>query len=320
MQVSDQVGSLVSFRGEQRTRVIDDVFREAEAIGDSDAAGAARHTNHQAIGRAEINVVEFDGRIDDARCGGGVGLQAIVMCGGEDKAMLFPEFVEERDSKCRTFLGSRASSHLVGEDERIGSGLIEHGFEIEHVSGKGGKIRGNGLFVADINEYVIEERQYSALRGNRNARLGRQRRHASGLQRDSFAPGVRAADDEKTLVSAKIQGNGNDKAIFTAQFVFEHGMASGFELKLGIGDKFRDAGVEVAGKTSAGKNAVELGNDCRGGSQGTEQGLQASGKIFQDAENLGGFVFGKLDKLIVGLNGFEGFDENSLPGGSLRRG
>ena len=105
------------------------------------------------------------------------------------------------------------------------------------------------------------------------------------------------------------------RAIFTAQFVFEHRMACSFQLQLAASAKFRDAGIEVAGKTGAGKNAVQFGNGCGGGLQGPA-GLQSSGELFQDAKNFGGFIFGKLNELIVGLDGFEWLDENGLPCGA----
>src|SRR4029077_738986 len=93
-------------------------------------------------------------------------------------------------------------------------------------------------------------------------------------------------------------------------------MARSLKLKLGVGDKFRDAGVKVAGKTGAGKDAVEFGDGCGSGLKRTEHGLQTTGEIFQDAKNFCGFVFGKLNELIVGFDGFEGLDENGLACGA----
>ena len=76
--------------------------------------------------------------------------------------------------------------------------------------------------------------------------------------------------------------------------------------------ELRRSCVELTGKTGAREDAVELGNRFGGGTQRDEKRLQAHGQLAQDARDFSGFVFGKLHELVVGLDGFEGLEEERL--------
>src|SRR5262249_45726140 len=78
--------------------------------------------------------------------------------------------------------------------------------------------------------------------------------------------------------------------------------------------EFGKAGVEIAGEAAAGEEAVEFSDGCGSGFEGTADGAKAIGEFFENAEDFGGFVFGKLNELVVALDGFEGFHEDGLAG------
>ena len=79
VQVGDEIGGFSRFGSEELAGAFDEVGWKAEALRDGDAAGTTGDADHQAIRRAEMHVVEFDGGVDDFRCGGGVGFQTIVV-------------------------------------------------------------------------------------------------------------------------------------------------------------------------------------------------------------------------------------------------
>src|SRR2546425_7288035 len=89
-------------------------------------------------------------------------------------------------------------------------------------------------------------------------------------------------------------------------------MTRGVETQLIPLCELRRSCVELAGKTGAREDAVELGNRFSGGTQRDEKRLQAHGQLAQDTRDFSGFVFGKLHELVVGLDGFEGLEEERL--------
>src|SRR2546421_2643272 len=115
MEISDQVGGFARFGSEQRTGAFDDGLRQPKTLRDGDSAGAAWHSDHQAVGGAKIYVVKFDGGIDHSWRGGSIGLEPIVVRGGEHDAILCAEFVEQRYGESRAFFGRGAGTHFVRE-------------------------------------------------------------------------------------------------------------------------------------------------------------------------------------------------------------
>ena len=131
--------------------------------------------------------------------GRSVRFQAVMVRGRKRQAAALAEFVEQRDGERGAFFGSRARAQFIDEHERARRGGFEHGAHVEHVRGKRGEIGGDRLFVADVHEHAIDERQARRLRGDGNAGLRGEHREAHRFERDGLAAGVRAADDEHGL-------------------------------------------------------------------------------------------------------------------------
>ena len=199
MQVGDQRGGFVRFGRKLRARPVDYLRGQAEAARDVDAARSAGHADHQAIRGPQIHFVEFDRRVQHARRGRGIRFQAVVVRGGERQAAALAEFIEQRDGQRRALFGRRARAQFIHEHERTRRGGFEHGAHVEHVRGKCGEIGGNRLLVADIHKHAIDERQARRLGGDGNAGLRGKHGDAHCFERDGFAAGVRAADDEHGL-------------------------------------------------------------------------------------------------------------------------
>ena len=108
----------------KRASAFDQVVRKSEALRDGDAAGAAGNADHEAIRGAEMDVVEFDGGVDDAGRRGGVGFQPIVVRGGKNDAFFRAKFIEQRDGERGAFFGSGACAHFIDENERLRRGVL----------------------------------------------------------------------------------------------------------------------------------------------------------------------------------------------------
>ena len=192
VQVGDQRGGFVRFGRKLRAGAVDHLRGQAQAARDVDAARSAGHADHQAIRRAQIYFVEFDGGVEDARRGRGVRFQAVVVRGRERQAAALAEFIEQGDGERRAFFGSRARAEFIDEHERARRGGFEHGAHVEHVRGKCGEIGGDRLLVADVHKHAIDERQARRLRSHGNAGLRGEHGEAHRLERDGFAARVRA--------------------------------------------------------------------------------------------------------------------------------
>src|SRR5262249_56096086 len=107
-------------------------------------------------GWREIDVVKVDGGGHHPRRCRSVSFQPVVMRGGQHKTVFCTKFVEQSDGQRGAFFGRRSGSHFVDQNERLRRGGFQHAFQIQHVRGKSGKVRGNRLFVADIHEHAIE--------------------------------------------------------------------------------------------------------------------------------------------------------------------
>ena len=236
--------------------------------------------------------------------------------GGDGERAARAKLFEQRDGESRAFLGSCAGAHFVHENQRTVRGDIQHGFQIDDVRGKCGKVGGDGLFVADIGEHVIEDGQLGAFCGDRNTGLRRKRGEADGFQRDGLAAGVGSADDHYGFVATECERQGNGLAPERTQLGFEHGIARGIQAQEIALLKRGHHAINFTRESRAGENGIEMG-DLRGrrperGSFGAEP----LGKFRKDPRNFDELFFGKLDQPIVQIDGFKWLDKNGLTGGA----
>ena len=135
-----------------RARPVDDVPGQTQPPRDVNAAGTSRHADHQAIRGPQVHLVKFDRGVEHARRGRSVSLQPVVVRGRQRQAAARAEFVKQGDGERRAFVRRRAGAQLINQHERSRRGRFQHRAHIEHVRGKRRKVRGNGLFVADIHQ------------------------------------------------------------------------------------------------------------------------------------------------------------------------
>ena len=132
--------------------------------------------------------------------------------------------------------------------------------EIGDVRGEGGERFFDGLGVADVGEERVKTGKLARARGNRDAGLGHHGEQRDGLERDGFAAGVGAADDELAMLVGEFERQWDDRAIRLgaggAEALFEQRVAGGFEVEP-IGADGRGGAIVVAGEAGAGLQAVD---------------------------------------------------------------
>ena len=296
--------------------MLDHALRQSEAARDFNSAGCAGDANKQAIGRPQVHLIELHGGVDDAGSAGGVGLQAVVVRGGERQRAAASELLEQSDGERGSLFGRGAGAHFIDQNQRAISGALEHRFEVQHVRGKRGQVRGDRLLIADIGEYAIEDRQLGALGGHRNRGLRRERGEADGFERDGFATSVRPADDQHGFIAAERESRRNSLASLRAQRGFEDGVAGCVEPERIAHGKFGNGTIEFAGEAGASENRIEM-RDVRGCClQRAAFGADAVSQLREDVRNFDGFFLAELDEAIVEVDGIERLDENGLAGGA----
>ena len=165
------------------------------------------------------------------------------------------KFFEQRDGERGAFLRGRTRAHFVHEDQGTIRGDIEHGFQVQHVRGKGGEIGGDGLLVANVGEHAVEDGHFGALGGNGNGGLRGERGQADRFERHRFAAGVRAADDQDGFRAAKGERQRHGFAALRAQRRFEHGIARCIEPERIARGKFGDGAIEFAARSARGRKS-----------------------------------------------------------------
>ena len=145
---------------------------------------------------------------------------------------------------------------------------------------------------------------------------------AEGLERDGFAAGVGAADDELLCFGRKDDGERDGSFGFIACF---HALSARMRISSSgwraavretelLRRKMGRTQLRADGEASAGEVGFDFGEDA--GAEVDRRGVfaECAGHGDEDAVNLGLFFIEQANEFIVLLDGFEGFDEDGLAG------
>ena len=117
VQIGDEVCGFARFRGQQRAGAFNDALGHPQPLRHGNATRAARDTHHQAVGRPQVHVVEFNRGIHDTGRRGSVSFQPVVMRSRQDEAISGAKFIEQRHRERRTLFGGRSRSHFIHKRE-----------------------------------------------------------------------------------------------------------------------------------------------------------------------------------------------------------
>ena len=220
----EQVGGLEFLLGEAFAGSGDNLFGQAEALGNGQRVGDPRQADDQAVGGAQGLNVKFHAGVDDARTLEGVGFQFGVVGGDEGSDAPVKQMGQDGTGEGRAFLRVGAGAEFVEQDERLGVGFFQDADDVGDVAGEGGEGLFDGLFVADVGKNVLEHRDFRArVGGDVQAGLGHEGEQADGFEADSFAAGVGAGDDQGVGVGIEKNVNRDDGV------GVEEGVARAFE-------------------------------------------------------------------------------------------
>ena len=114
------------------------------------------------------------------------------------------------DGQRRAFFRIGGGAEFVEQHERARIGEAGEAVEVGDVRGKGGERRLNGLRVADVGKERGEDRKAGGCGGDGQAGLGHHGQQSRGFERDGFAAGVGAADDQLALRGGEFQSERDD--------------------------------------------------------------------------------------------------------------
>ena len=179
---------------------------EAEALGDVEAGGGSGDAEAELVGGGEGLLVEADGGVEDAGAVGGVDLERGEVGGDAGPGAEREEVGGDGDGEGGAFFGVGGGAELVEQDERGGVGVAGDAVDVDDVGGEAGEVALDGLGVADVGVDGGEEGKGGVLGGDGQAGLGHEGEQAGGLERDGFAAGVGAGDDELAGVVGEGEG------------------------------------------------------------------------------------------------------------------
>ena len=238
--------------------------------------------------------------------GGGVDLERGEVGGDAGPGVEREEVAGDGYGEGGAFFGVGGGAELVEQDERGWICVAGDVVDVDDVGGEAGEIALDGLGVADVGEDGGEEGEDGLFGGNGQAGLGHEGEQAGGLERDGFAAGVGAGDDELAGFAGEGEGEGDglalgrrrrrsfdcgahdgavsafaqdDRVINVGSHAeFEEGVAGVFDGERGavaIGEGGGGA-VEVDGEAGAGEVGFDFGED--GGAEGEGLGVRRRGR------------------------------------------
>ena len=236
------------------SRVLNQLFRQAQPPGYLKGVGLARHPDGQAVGGAQGLYVELHRGVFHPRGGQGVGLELGVMGGGQHRGLPPLQFPQDGHRQGGALGGVGARAQLVQQHQGISPRLLQDGYDVGHVGGEGGQGLLDGLFVADVGEHLGEHRHLAARPGgNLQPGLGHQGEQAAGLQGDGLAPGIGAGDHQLAHRSAQPQVDGHHLV------PVDEGVPGGDQMDAPLPVQLGGHRLHVPPQLGLGKDEIQLG-------------------------------------------------------------
>ena len=309
LQTGDHVLKADVFRVNTGGGLVDDLPGQAQPLGDGEGVGLAGDADEEPVGGGQGVDVKLTGGVLHPGGGHGVHLQLGVVSGGGHQGPQLPGLLDDGGSQGRALDGVGARAQLIEEDEGLVVRLLQNAHNVHHVGREGGEALGDGLLVADIGQYAVENHHCAVVRHrNVESTLGHQSQQTDGLQGDGLAAGVGAGDDQGIKIPAQVQVVGH-RLVGVQQ-----GMA-GLPQTDATADDFGLAGPHPVGQLGPGEDHVQHDKQVVVLGDVLLVGGAVGGQLGQDPVNLLLLVGLELPQLVVGLHHPHGFDEEGSAGG-----
>ena len=302
-------------------RGLDDLRRDAQPGGDLERQAAPGRPVREPVVRREGVRVEAERRAGNARGGGRVRLEQLVVRRGHDHGAARAEVLDERRTQRAALHRVRARADLVEQDERGQLQVLVHRHDVADVAGEGGDAGRDRLLVSDVRE---DRAKHGHPRPRRRRHVQPGLRHEGQqprrLQRHRLAARVRSGDDQhrgrgdrahvhrRGLPRRRVVG-----AQPRAHLRNQQRMPRVPELEMQLGAQLRRDACDQARERGARLNLVDL----RGGREGMAQVegalAQRVGQLEEDPLHLGRLAVAEGDDVVVDLDGAERLEKQARP-------
>ena len=139
-----------------------------------------------------------------------IDFERSVVGGDDGHAPDSAEVLGDGNGQRGALFGIGGGAEFVEQDQRMRGRGARDEIDVGDVGGEGGEILLDGLIVADVGEDGVEDGQLGAVGRDGHSGLRHQGEQASGFERDGFAAGVGAGDDELAAGAFELDGEGDD--------------------------------------------------------------------------------------------------------------
>ena len=172
------------------------------------------------VGRLEGLFVEAHGTVDHALDRRAVEFERHQVGGNQGERAGRAEMLHHGHAQRAALFGIGGGAQLVEQDQRIGRDIESHVADVGNVRREGAEVLLNRLVVSDIRQDLREERKLGLRGGHGQPGLGHQAQQAHGFQRDCFAAGIGAADEQRAAVPVQFQAHRHGRFAAPPQHVF----------------------------------------------------------------------------------------------------
>ncbi len=189
---------LLARRRHRPTGRRDHGIRQSERLGDIQRVGGAVAADRDRIARAQGRRIDRNGRVLGPWEGDRPLLERPEVGRDQDQRARADQPLQDRLGQGTAFIGIGARGDLVQQYQRAAARRGDDLREAAHVGRERREVQRNRLFVADVRQDPIEDREPCRARGHAQPALGQRRKHAQRLECHGLAAGVRPADDQRT--------------------------------------------------------------------------------------------------------------------------
>ena len=211
LQVGKQILKAFVLRADLGGGRFDDLLGKAKPPGNGEGVALSGYADEQPVGGPQGLHVKFAAGVFHKGGGKGVNLQLAVMGGRHGAHAPVVQVVQDGDGKGRALRGIGSGSQLVEEAEGVRVRVLQDGHDAGHVGGEGAQALLDALLVPDIRKNLPEHGKLRPVLGrDMKAGLSHQAEQSRGFQGNRFSARIRPGDDEKVIIPAQtdIDGNG----------------------------------------------------------------------------------------------------------------
>ena len=282
----------------------------AKAQGNRKRIGASRHADQKAVRRPQRRHVEFATGVLHTLCLQRIGLQLRIMRRRCNARPLAAQCLQNGHGERGALDRVRPRAELIQQDQAGCIGLFKDFDNIRHMGGKRREGLLDALFIADIRQHMVENRNLAVVRhGQQQAAHRHQRQQTNRFQRNGLAAGIRTGDHQGIKMQAEFNVGRHHL------FLVDQRMARPFEFDLPLVVDQRQGRLHLIAQIGLGKDQVQLHRLFVSGNDPAGKIARLCGELRQDALHFRLLLGEQHANLVVCLHNGHGLDEHRCAGG-----